>query len=72
MAKSMNGNTKWLISLIITVFLAGGAFVAVRSMAENNKEDITEVKDTHERDMGRLEKGQQIIQSDVKKILQKL
>ena len=69
-AKPMNGNTKWLITLLITVFVAGGAWMAVKVKADNNKEQIDKVEETHSKDMEKIEKGISVIQSDVKLILQ--
>ena len=72
MAKPMNGNTKWLITLLITVFVAGGAWMAVKVKADNNKEQIDKVEQTHKDDMKKIETGIGVIQTDVKEILKKM
>ena len=70
--KPMNGNTKWLITLLVTVFVAGGAWMAVKVKADNNKEQIDRVEQTHEDDMKKIETGIGVIQTDVKEILKKM
>ena len=70
--KPMNGNTKWLITLVVTVFLAGGGFTAVKLKADHNEKQIEKVEELHREDMGELKEDIGVIQTDVKAILQKL